>query len=236
MLYKIFRQAGIDAVFLCDLKQQKITFLLDAETVNAEIINSVSVSSNIDAIIVNTQKNTKPLLYNGSEIIDLSEVIGEINLDMNSALTATCVEDKVLILHSIFKPGDTYRTTYVYDIATKSVECTIQDAKMYLDEGRYTTREVKGEIEIVDIISGVCKKTGLLESEVKKFFSANENLYAFVLNSREIVLIEKESGQIFKVFSGNINVTLNANNIQFKDNMLYVEEWSGRYLVYVLTN
>ena len=238
LLYKVIEMEGIEAVFLCDLSQKKISFLLDKETVGAERINSVYASKDTDAIIINTHWDTKPLLYNGTEIIDLSEVIGE----EGDAITARFVEDKVLISNLIYGTGRSKISCYLYDIEDKSVACVVDNEEHYSDDsfhmyfydGRYMTRtDVSGNIEIVDLVDGTCAQTDVQEAMVESGFDASAEHYAFVFTTGEVAVVEKESGQTVKKFEQQLNCT--PNNILYKDDTLYVEDWCGRYFVFVLT-
>ena len=234
--------SGIEEIFLCDLSRQEISFLLNTDTVNARYINSISVSENMEYIILNTEKNEIPLLYNGSEVIDLSEVIAE---ETGDELTAKFIEDKVLISDITYTDGWIYYiSSYVYDIEHQMVECIINNEKRYsentdpngnyLSGGRYVTRvDEANTIEIIDLLDGSSVKTEYKDSGIQ-VYDASPEYFAFVHMTGEIFIIEKISGKIIDSFDYQFNFT--PSKMTYKNNMLYIEDWSGRCLVYVLTH
>lgn len=234
LLRKIVPQEGSEAVFLCDLASQTCSLLADKESLQANVINSVLVSSNIDAYIVNTEKNQNAHLYVGTECVDLKKVIQR---EMVSQIDAIFVEDKVIITTTDKVYGGTHSyeiSCYVYDIETGSVKRTIdsmpshsqstQPNGVVLYGGRYATMgNASDALVIIDMLNGTSVYTDIRFSNIVAINDASENHFAVILNTGEVFVVKKSNGKIIKRSKDNFDMKIGVSGV-YKEEQLYIEK------------
>ena len=234
LLRKIVPQEGSEAVFLCDLASQTCSLLVDKESLQANVINSVLVSPNMDAYVVNTEKNQKSYLYIGNECVDLKKVIQRENV---GKIDAIFVEDKVLITTLDAVGGGQYSSVtscYVYDIETGSVKRTIdsmpshsqstQPNGVVLYGGRYATMgNASDALVIIDMLNGTSVYTDIRFSNIVAINDASENHFAVILNTGEVFVVKKSNGKIIKRSKDNFDMKIGVSGV-YKEEQLYIEK------------
>lgn len=234
LLRKIVPQEGSEAVFLCDLASQTCSLLVDKESLQANVINSVLVSSNIDAYIVNTEKNQNAYLYIGTECVDLKKVIQR---EMVSQIDAIFVEDKVIITTTDKVYGGTHSyeiSCYVYDIETGTVKRTIdsmpshsqstQPNGVVLYGGRYATMGNASDVLVImDVLNGTSVYTDIRFSNIVGINDASENHFVVILNTGEVFVVKKSNGKIIKRSKDNFDTKMGVSRV-YKEEQLYIEK------------
>lgn len=233
-LRKIIPQVGSEAVFLCDLTNQTCALLTDKDSLQVDVMDSVLVSSNADAYIVNTEKNQNAYLYIGEECIDLKSIIQR---DVMSQISAIFVEDKVLITITDKVYGGTYSSEiscYVYDLETKMVKQTMDSMPFYsqstqpngvvLYGGRYATMgNASDALVIIDVLNGTSVYTDIRFSNIVGINDASENHFAVILNTGEIFVVKKSNGKIIKRSKDNFDMKIGVSMV-YKEEQLYIEK------------
>lgn len=234
LLHKIVPQEGKEATFLCDLTNQNCSLLVDKESLQANVINSVLVSPNADAYIVNAEKNQKSYLYIGNECVDLKKIIQRENV---GKIDAIFVEDKALITTLDAVGGGQYSSVtscYVYDIETGIVERTIDSMPFHLQStqpngvvlygGRYATMgNASDALVIIDVLNGTSVYTDIRFSNIVGINDASENHFAVILNTGEVFVVKKSNGKIINRSKDNFDTKMGVSRV-YKEEQLYIEK------------
>ena len=182
--------------------------------------------------------------YGDSEVLNLDEVMAGKNY---SSLGAMYIDGKVLILSVEYINNTSYdmaTTCYLYSLEDGSLIQTIESTPSRVNEwgemglifhgDQYATNvNSDRNVEIVDAITGSRYSTGIYYQDVSSIRSAGEQHLAIVCTNGEIAIVEKTSGQIIK--KSKFKVNFDVNGILYKDDLLYVETWTGGYYVFVIS-
>ena len=182
--------------------------------------------------------------YGDSEVLNLDEVMAGKNY---SSLGAMYIDGKVLILSVEYINNTSYdmaTTCYLYSLEDGSLIQTIESTPSRFNEwgemglifhGDQYATNVNSDcnVEIVDAITGSRYSTGIYYQDVSSIRSAGEQHLAIVCTNGEIAIVEKTSGQIIK--KSKFKVNFDVNGILYKDDLLYVETWTGGYYVFVIS-
>lgn len=182
--------------------------------------------------------------YGDSEALNLDEVMAGKNY---SSLGAMYIDGKVLILSVEYINNTSYdmaTTCYLYSLEDGSLIQTIESTPSRVNEwgemglifhgDQYATNvNSDRNVEIVDAITGSRYSTGIYYQDVSSIRSAGEQHLAIVCTNGEIAIVEKTSGQIIK--KSKFKVNFDINGILYKDDLLYVETWTGGYYVFVIS-
>jgi len=182
--------------------------------------------------------------FGNSEILNLDLLMAEKSYD---DLGAMYIDGKVLIISIEYVGGgnaSAMTTCYVYSKEDGSLIQTIESTPSRVNEwgnigltfygDQYAMHaDSTGELQIVNALEGTRCNTGIYYNDVSSIYSAGPQHFAIVYNTREIVIVEKASGQIVKKTKDKINGAI--NDVVYKDDMLYIETWNGHTLLFVIS-
>ena len=182
--------------------------------------------------------------YGDSEVLNLDEVMAGKNYN---SLGAMYIDGTVLILSVEYinnTSHDMATTCYLYSLEDGSLIQTIESTPSRVNElgemglifygDQYATNvNSDGNVEIMDAITGSRYSTGIYYRDVSYICSAGEQHLAIVYTNGEIAIVEKSSGQIIK--KSKFKVDFQVNGILYKDDLLYVETWTGGNYVFVIS-
>ena len=172
------------------------------------------------------------LYYKGEEILNLSKL--EIPPDGANSIDAKYIDGQVVVFSIVYPPNSDYTngvaTVYLYSEAEQSLTPIMRSVPLYsskqplgldLKGGRYPTMgNDAGELLIVDLLTGKSQNTGISYDELNCILSASDKYYAVVYKTGEIALIDKVTGELFKITKYQLSFT--PENIIYQDNMLYI--------------
>jgi len=191
--------------------------------------------------------------YGDSEVLNLTQLMKELMPDKKyDELKARYIDGVILVIgiehrYEDIRPGshvDYYATHYLFSLEQNSLTQIMEPTPMYrknnqllgivYDGGRYASkRNEDGIVSIVDLKDGSEVATDIRNEDVETIANAGDNHYAVLLKTREIAIIEKESGVLVKKTKAQISFEPSA--FLYKDELLYIETYTGGYLLFVIS-
>lgn len=173
------------------------------------------------------------LYYKGEEIVNLTRLPFPPGSG-NDSLDAKYIEGQVIVFDIRYTDSDTMKpiaTVYVYSKEEQSLTPYMFSVPLYSKEqpqglrlsgGRYPTMgNDKGEIVIVDLLTGENVNTGISYEKIDYIWSACEEYYAVAYKTGEIALVSKARGEVVKQTKYQLNFI--PDGIVYQDDMLYIQ-------------